>query len=83
MAKKILILKVHEIRRNTLQKVMDEIKAALITGKNVILEIDIGETCPKCGGISIDGGDMWFKQYGRRYRTCIDCMYIWPEEMPT
>ena len=66
----------------TLRRITNEVEAAIINGKTVILEIDIGEACPKCGGVSVDSGDMWFKQYGKRYRTCIDCMHIWPEMVP-
>jgi hypothetical protein len=73
------ILKPNDTWGKELQSVITDIKVAIVTGKNVVLEVDIGESCPKCGGVSVDGGDMWLKQYGRRHRTCIDCMHIWPE----
>jgi len=80
--KKTVILKPGVEIRDALRKITDEIKAASLIGKIAVLQIDIGEACPKCGGVSIDSGDAWFKQYGKRYRTCIDCIYIWPEAEP-
>lgn len=65
-----------------LHKLIVEIKAGLVMGKFAVVQLDIGEPCPKCGGVSVDMGDSWLKQYGRRHRTCIDCMHIWPEASP-
>jgi hypothetical protein len=77
---KVIILKPKEGAADIFFKIGEEIKEALYSGKNVLLQIDIGPPCPKCGGVSIDGGDMWVKQYGKRHRTCVECQYIRPEE---
>ena len=60
--------------------VFETIRQLLKNGYKVAVDIDAGPTCPICGGMSIDAGDMFRKQYGKTYRTCIDCMNCFPEE---
>jgi predicted RNA-binding Zn-ribbon protein involved in translation (DUF1610 family) len=56
-----------------------EVGDALRAGKNVVVTVDTTDPCPDCGGMAVDAGDSFRKQFGATHYICIDCRKIWPE----